>query len=224
MKMTSDVDEIMRLASQVGLSNDSDVQARLAPPVRNLHRAVLRAFLTSDRSPGTTWLREKASGFHLEPDEAILALAEADLVHVDGDNLTVAYPFSGIPTNHKVVLGGDRSVWAMCALDALGVLSLSDGDGRVHSSDPDTGTPIRVERSDGQWHWEPAAAVLLLAFSDAATSSDEGLCHHIDFHIDAKCADEHLRANPGLIGLGVEQCTAVELADRVFGGLLHVHE
>lgn len=224
MEMTSDVDEIMRLASQVGLSNDSDVQARLTPPVRNLHRAVLRAFLASDGSPGTTWLREKASAFHLEPDEAILALAEADLVHVDGDNITVAYPFSGIPTNHKVGLGDDRTVWAMCALDALGVLSLIDSDGRVHSSDPDTGAPIRVERSDGQWRWEPTTAVLLLAFSDAATSSDEGLCPHIDFHVDAKCADEHLRANSGLIGLVVEQCTAIELADRVFGGLLHADE
>lgn len=220
MDLPDNADEILKIASQLGFSNDADAQARLPVPAQRLHRAVLRAFLDEGAQPTATWLREQASKLSLDPGEAIARLAAADLVHVAGNSVTVAYPFSGAPTAHRVRPSNGQPVWAMCALDALGVLLMARSDGTVSSSDPDTGTPIRVERRSGQWQWEPGNTVLLLAFTSAGQPSAQGLCPVIDFCHDAEGAQARLRANPGLVGQAVSQVTAVELADRVYGSLL----
>ncbi|MDQ2874781.1 MAG: alkylmercury lyase family protein [Actinomycetota bacterium] len=221
MDLIDDAEEILKIASQLGFSNDADTQARLPAPVQRLHRAVLRAFLDNGAPPALTWLREQASKLSPDPDEAIARLAGADLVYAGEHGVTVAYPFSGAPTAHKVHPRGGRPVWAMCALDALGVLLMTRTDGTVSSSDPDTGTPIRVERRGGQWQWQPADAVMLLAFTSASQPSAEGLCPQIDFYQDAESARAHLNAHAGLVGEPVSQVTAVELADRVYGPLLN---
>jgi hypothetical protein len=35
--------------------------------------------------------------------------------------VAVGYPFSRTPTRHRVQLAGTPPVWAMCAIDALGI-------------------------------------------------------------------------------------------------------
>jgi hypothetical protein len=46
-------------------------------------------------------------------------LEAADAIHVSNGVMTVAYPFSGTPTPHRVELDGLPPVHAMCAVDAL---------------------------------------------------------------------------------------------------------
>lgn len=146
-----------------------------------------------------------------------LGFADANLVRVAGDSVVVAYPFSGLPTAHRVHPRSHRPVWAMCAIDALGVLLMTADDGIVVSSDPDTAAPIRVERRDGRWLWEPEETVVVIG---ACESAAEGLCSQINFHTDANCAEAHLSAPGAADGPVLDQRTAVELADRTFGRLL----
>src|SRR5512147_832038 len=50
----------------------------------------------------------------------------------DGVTIRMAPPFSGVPTQH-VVLAGERSYFANCAWDALGVVAALGVEGEVRS-------------------------------------------------------------------------------------------
>jgi len=50
----------------------------------------------------------------------------------DGTSIRMAPPFSGVPTQHRVV-AGDREYFANCAWDALGILAALHAPGVVHS-------------------------------------------------------------------------------------------
>jgi hypothetical protein len=80
-------------------------------------------------------------------------LAAADAVHLVNGIVAVAYPFSGTPTPHRVELDGLPAVYAMCAIDALGLPAMTGRDGRITSADPADGTPIEVTVRGGGWSW-----------------------------------------------------------------------
>jgi hypothetical protein len=79
-------------------------QAALPAPLRDLHRAVLRRFLTGGAAPTLRWVRHAAAGLGLG-NSAVAELEAADLIHVADGMVSVAYPFSGTPTRQQVELG-----------------------------------------------------------------------------------------------------------------------
>src|SRR5215471_12467801 len=108
------------MTDQTGLTRFTDGsiagrQQRLPGPLRGLHRAVLRRFLATGAPPTARWLRQAAA-------DAGLA---ADAVHVVNGLVAVAYPFSGTPTRYCVELDGLPAVYAMCAIDALGLPAMT---------------------------------------------------------------------------------------------------
>src|SRR6266581_3162582 len=133
---------------------------RLPGPLRDLHRAVLRRFLATGAPPTARWLRQAAADAGLGA-VAVDELAAADAVHVVNGVVAVAYPFSGTPTPHRVWLDGLPGVYAMCAIDALGLPARAGRDGRITSADPADGTPVEVTAQGGAWLWAPASAVVV---------------------------------------------------------------
>jgi hypothetical protein len=196
-------------------------QAALPPALRSLHQAVLRHFLNEGDAPDIGWMRGQASGLGVDPDAAIGQLTAADLVHVDRDGqVAVAYPFSGVPSGHQVQLANGPAVWAMCAIDALGIPQMADRDTTVTAADPSTGEPVTVEVDDGRWLWTPASTVVLVGQTRQRGTSAECTCEHVNFYTRAEQADAYLDDHPALSGRVIDQRTAVELAGGVFGGLL----
>lgn len=70
--------------------------------------------------------------------DAILSeLDKVDAIHLDDDNKNIdaAYPFSGSETFHQVHLKkeGFKTVYAMCAIDALGISFMFDCDVSIES-------------------------------------------------------------------------------------------
>ena len=59
----------------------------------------------------------------------------------DGVSIRMAPPFSGVPTQH-VVVTGEKSYFANCAWDALGVLAALGASGEVHSRCEQTLEPL----------------------------------------------------------------------------------
>ncbi len=53
------------------------------------------------------------------------SLDAADLIGLDGDRVTLAYPFTAEPNDFAVVLPGGRTRYACCAIDALGVAPMT---------------------------------------------------------------------------------------------------
>ncbi|MPZ21165.1 MAG: hypothetical protein GEV06_25190 [Luteitalea sp.] len=195
-----------------------DSQAGLPPALQALHRATLRRCLDTGAAPSVTWLRQAAQDLTLDPTDAITRLAEVDLVHVAGDAVMVAYPFSGRRTAHRVRLSGTPPLYAMCAVDALGIPTMTGRDGVIASSEG--GEVIRIERREGAWLWEPPSTVLLYGRIDQDGPASACACPHIRFFASAEQAQAYLTANPEVRGPILDQDSAVEVGRRIFGPLL----
>jgi alkylmercury lyase len=195
---------------------------RLPCPLRDLHRAVLRRFLATGAPPTAGWLRQAALDEGLDAS-AVDELAAADAVHVLNGVVAVAYPLSGTPTPHRVELDGLPPVYAMCAIDALGLPAMTGRDGRITSTDAHDGTPIEVTARSGAWSWTPATAVVVAgraAGSGAKSSSFEAVCPNTAFHASPENAHAYLASHGNLDGDILGQDTAVECGRLNFGTLL----
>ena len=216
--------ELLAAAEQSGLRLTAQSQERLDPETRRLHQDILHAFLETGTSPNRQQLDDLASSAGLDPDTALAELADADLVHIADGSVVVAYPFSGVASDDRVQLDGGPSLFAMCAIDALGVLLMAGQDGVISSTDPRSGEPIRVERHGTTWKWAPSSAVVLAGLVQSCATAAEGCCPHVAFYTDSQAADLHLEAHPELTGAVLDQSEALELADLAFGPLLRSSE
>jgi alkylmercury lyase len=193
----------------------------LPGPARAVHRAILRRFAATGRPPSASDLTAYAAEAGSDPTAALALLARHDLVHLtpDGD-VEVAYPYSGRPTAHQVLLPTGVTVFSMCALDALGIPLMINADATIDSTDPQTSAPISVRRHGHEWHWEPDSTVVVVAWTDGTCSRAEGMCHSTNFHTDTESAKRWLAGSPAATGVVLNQANAALLAARSFATLL----
>ena len=72
-------------------------------------------------------------------DEVLAALHDMDAVRLDPEGrIAVAYPFSAYPTRHRVRIDDRVDVYAMCAIDALGMSAMLGANTRIDSIDSPT--------------------------------------------------------------------------------------
>lgn len=203
-----------------------DRQAALPGPLQAFHRALLGTFLTDAGPPDRSRVGQLAAELQLEPEAALAALAATDLVHLDPAVrwVNVAYPFSGPPTPHRVDLADGPTVYAMCALDALGVPQMTRRNGRISSADPTSGQPITIEIDEQGWRWQPPTTVVLAGaatIGGACGSVADCCCPFINFHASLGDADAYRQTHPAMAADLLGQAEAVEAARRIFGDLLH---
>lgn len=207
-------------ADTFGITLMNHAQARLTPPLRELHRAILSAFVDTGAAPTVAWITDRASLLGLDPDQALASLAGADLVYTVSGSVTVAYPFSGTPTPHRVEFDDGPVTWAMCGGDALGIPLMTGRNATITSTDPYTGEPIRIRYDNGAWTWEPDSTVMLVAATHGCGTAAEAACRHIHFFTRPEHARAHLAANPALSGEVYDQAGSIEAGRIIFGSLL----
>jgi hypothetical protein len=66
------------------------------------------------------------------------------LLEPDGETIRMAPPFSGVPTQHRVVVD-EQSYFANCAWDALGIVAALHKPGVVHSECAESRVALRLE-------------------------------------------------------------------------------
>jgi len=200
----------------------SERLARLTPAERKLYGWILQTF-AAGRKPEVEALCDMASRLDVDVEEAMATFAHEDLVHQDSftGEILVAYPFSGRSTSHRVRLGGEREVDAMCAVDALGMAYMLDAEAEIVSRDPLTGEEVwvRIDPGDGV-RWEPQAAVVLAGATGASGPSASTCCSFINFFASAESAGRYLRENPALRGETLSIVEAVDAGRLIFGDLL----
>ena len=76
---------------------------------------------------------------------ALATLDAADLIEREGDEVRLAYPFTSEPNGFEVVLPGDRSRYACCAIDALGVAPMLGTVVTVRSRCHESRMPLAFE-------------------------------------------------------------------------------
>lgn len=191
--------------------------ARLTVAERALYHWILRRF-AAGIAPGAAAVRAEAVREGLDPDRALSTLAAEDLVHAnEHGEITVAYPFSGRPTAHRVRIDGGPELHAMCAIDALGIAAMLDQPVAVVSTDPVGETEIHVRVTpDGEALYQPSDAVVL-AGRACEGPSFRGCCQVLNFFASAQNAERYLRAHREVAGFPMSIPDAVVVGEAVFG-------
>jgi hypothetical protein len=191
---------------------------RLADTEREFYVWILRRFSEGD-AVGSDGVEAEATRMGLDLTEVRSKLAAEDLVHFDADGrVAVAYPFSGRPTAHRVLIDG-RSVHAMCAIDALGIAPMFDRPIAVTSRDPVTDGEINVWlQPDGTATWEPEEAVVVTGrCCDGAAF--ERCCRVLNFFTSTENAERYL-CEGEIEGFPIDMPQAIEVGRAIFGDVL----
>jgi hypothetical protein len=108
-----------------------------------LRAAVYRYFADTGQSPTLEVVREAIGATSEQVRDGYRRLyAKRMLVPADGFAFVrMAPPFSGVPTQHRVMVN-ETEYFANCAWDAFGVVSALGGTGDVHSRCEQTLEPI----------------------------------------------------------------------------------
>lgn len=86
-----------------------------------------------------------------EVREALQRLADAHALALEdgADRVLMAHPFSGVPTDYRVVTR-ERAYHANCAWDALSIPALLERDARIHAVHPVTREQLQLEIRGGE--------------------------------------------------------------------------
>jgi hypothetical protein len=76
----------------------------------------------------------------------------------DGQTIRMAHPFSGVPTDFRVVANG-RAYWANCAWDMLGIPAALHADARIEAHFADTGAPVSLAVEGGTVRGAPGVVI-----------------------------------------------------------------
>jgi len=108
--------------------------------------ALYRATAESGSPPSVDRLARRIGAAESEIQEAYRRLAQSRLLVLEPDGVTIrmAPPFSGVPTQHRVIVDG-VSYHANCAWDALGIPAALQRPGQVHSRCEQSHEPLSLE-------------------------------------------------------------------------------
>jgi len=123
-----------------------------------------------------------------EVDLLLEKLDRLDIIHLENKTIVAAYPFSGAETSHKLCLKGKkyRAVYAMCAIDALGINFMFEADVLIESSCFHCGDRIEIDMRDDEIIFlNPENTVVWCdrEYGDCAATS---LCKNINFFSSEK--------------------------------------
>ena len=151
-----------------------------------------------------------------------LPLAAADLVVWQDEHAAIvsAYPFSERQTAHQVLLGGNTTRYAMCAIDALGMPCMLGQGAHIRSTCFFCARPVTVDIAEGLLdRASPSTLVVWRSERDGCCVA-EARCPLMNFF----CEDAHLLAwyamSPHERGRGLSILEALEVGKAAFGALL----
>jgi hypothetical protein len=202
--------------------NKNRLAATLTPPARRLHQWVLRAFTDHGSAPRRTDLERAARDHGIDPGPVLTELARCDVLAVDEHGeIRAAYPFSPVPTRHRVSWTGGPSVYAMCAIDALGMSAMLGVPITITSTEPSTDRTVTVHVDRDTAHWNPDTAVVLTGSTGhTCCPSVDRTCGTINFFTTPAAACAWAASNPALTTTVLDQDQALTHGIAEFGTLL----
>jgi Alkylmercury lyase len=108
--------------------------------------AIYRHFAETGRRPSLEVIAERVGNNVAEVRETYSGLRAQRVLALepDGESIRMAPPFSGVPTQHVVVVDGTR-YFANCAWDSFGIPAALHRPGRVQSRCEQSGEPLDLD-------------------------------------------------------------------------------
>lgn len=178
--MSEQVSDLLALAGAP--ARDLQVRLRSLPPgMQVLHQRVLSHLAKTGQGPSQEQLAGWATEVGVALPSAVTELADAELLFTDSAGDVIGgVPFAEQRTAHQVRIGDGPVVSANCAIDALGISAMLGADTDVTSVDPHTGEKVTANSRDGQWSWQPPAAVVFIGSAGPGRVTDT-CCPVINF-------------------------------------------
>ena len=196
--------------------------APLEGGLRTVQQTVLSSISLAGTLPDSTALDRAAAPFGRPGANVLSALAEQDFLSLDeSGRVRAAYPFSLAPTYHRVRISGGATVWAMCAIDALGIAPMLGRDTLIESTDPLTEERVRVASTAGQLDWAPSSAVVFAGRRGGSGPAELTCCSLINFFASEHSATRWAALHTDVAGVMLNQTRAAELGREIFGHLLN---
>jgi hypothetical protein len=193
----------------------------LEPVERAVHQAVLRAFAATGRAPVPRDLDGVLASTGTDAGTVVRRLHDLDAIRLAPDGtIAVAYPFSATPTRHLVRIGNQIDVYAMCAIDALGIAAMLGQDTAITSVDVSSGQSVIVNTTGERTVWEPADAVVFIGAERDGGPSADYCCDYVNFFTDTAAAEAWSNNHPQVHGQVLSQTEAEQLGIRLFQPLL----
>jgi Alkylmercury lyase len=199
-------------------------RGRIAPTDRGLravHQAVLRAFVHTGVVPDLPSLAQHARPF--EVSQVLVELADGDFLCLDpAGQITAAYPFSALPTRHRVRISGEAAVFAMCAIDALGISAMTGLPVVIESADSYTDEPVTVHVDHASSTWNPASTVAFVGRTEGRCGGPSAsvCCGYMNFFATRAAASAWAVSHPQITGGILSQARALQTGIDIFGQLL----
>ena len=197
-------------------------QLQNAPVVRN---GIPRAFATSGTSPTVDDIITILRGLSRQEATRICRkLAEKDLIvwGEAGECVQSAYPFSGFPTTHTLHLKDGPKVYALCAVDALGMPVMLGRAADISSRCTYCQAPVEVAVApEGLRQYRPTESVVWFPLAlDVCCPVAESRCPDINFFCSAEHRDTWWQARGQPEGLSMTMPEAFEAGREIYGSLL----
>jgi Alkylmercury lyase len=189
--------------------------------LRTVHQAVLRSFVHTGSAPDMPSLARHAAPY--EVSQVLAELADGDFLFLDpAGQVTAAYPFSAVPTGHRVQISGAAAVFAMCAIDALGISAMTGRPAVIESTDPYTGEAVSVNVDGATSTWNPVTAVVYVGRTagQCAGPSASVCCGTMNFFATQAAALAWAASHPEITGGILGQARALQTGIGIFGQLL----
>lgn len=214
----SSIDEALAAAGIPPARVGAQRVARLDQAERAFYLWILEEFATRGR-PAVRSIQEEARRLGRDAASLFAVLVGEDLVHLGEDGeIAVAYPFSGSETRHQVSLNG-RLVYAMCAIDALGIAQMFAQATEIRSSDPISDEDIVVQVAPGGTaSWQPAEAIVVTGRA-CGGAAFRGCCHVLNFFASPGNAEQYLRERGDVRGHVISLPEAIAVGRSVFSNV-----
>jgi hypothetical protein len=204
-----------------------DGRGRLAPldgGLRAVQYAVLRHFAATGGAPDPADLAAHCAAHGRTAADVLADLAAEDFLTLDDHGrIRAAYPFSAVPTAHRVRLADGIEVWAMCAIDALGIPDMLETDGVITSADPVTDATVTVTSAGGHMTWRPSSAVVYVGQRSCSGPAADIACGALNFFTGRRTARKWAERHPDFTGKVISRDSAEALGRSLFGSLLGRH-
>lgn len=215
----------MRLPESLNTIARRLANADLTYQEEEVRKAILKAFAADGTSPTVDDIvvRIPALGAQ-EITCTCRTLAQKDLIVWDEEAQCVqsAYPFSGLPTGHTVHLKEGPAVFALCAVDALGMPVMLGQAADILSRCVQCNAPIEVAVStNGLGRYHPRDSVVWFPMAeDVCCPVAQSRCPDINFFCSGVHRDSWWQAKGRPGGLPLTMGEAFDVGREIFGSLL----
>jgi Alkylmercury lyase len=182
----------------------------LLPAHRDLHRAILRAYLETGKPPSQADM----------PAPALDDLSTRDLIVLDQGHIVGAYPFTSRTTRHRVDIAGRDHIPAMCAIDALGMGAMARRNAQVRSRCAHCDAPVEIDVTGAGLAIDrvhPQEARIWAGITPVAGCAATSQCQSMLLFCNSGHLEEWRKANaPDGRGYNLSPAQALQLGAAIF--------